>query len=59
MTDHGEMTHEEYDEILCELMDEEKKPCRLLAIPGVYEEVSEYYNNSILEVWERRTDEKD
>ena len=51
---YDKMTQDEFDEILSELMDEEKSPSRLLAVPGIYEVVSEYYNNSILEVWERR-----
>jgi hypothetical protein len=53
MTDYSNLTNEEYDEILEELVEEEPAGI-LLGIPGVYEAVREHYNNEVLEKWERR-----
>ncbi len=43
------MTQEEFDDILQKLVKD--KAAQLLSIPGVYEVVSEYYNNDVLEIW--------
>jgi len=42
------MTHEQFDEILEEICNEEDGGC-FLSIPGIYEILSEYYNNEILD----------
>jgi len=46
--DYSQMTNEEFDSIL-----EEISGCDL-SIPGVYEAVSEEYNNDVLETWAER-----
>ena len=51
---YDKLTDEEFDNILAELMDEDGPASALLSIPGIYEVVSEYYNNDILDMWERR-----
>jgi len=56
--DYNNMTQEEYDKILEELMDESPGSC-LLPIPGVYEAVSEHFNNDILSIWEKRQMEEE
>lgn len=45
------MTTDNFDRLLLGLM-EESSYRELLAIPGVYEAVSEYFNNDILQAWE-------
>ena len=44
-----EMTDEEHDSILETLVMEEGK--NILSIPGVYVELSEHFNNDILDIW--------
>ena len=44
--------NEEFDRILEEIMNEKSSPAALLSIPGIYEIVSEYYNNEVLRRWE-------
>ena len=47
-----DMTQEEFDEILMIIMDD--TPAYFLVdIPGVYDLVSKYYKNEIIERWER------
>lgn len=58
MVDFSKMTDEEFDNILMEIMNEEKAS-DLLIIPGIYEIVAEYFNNDILDVWEQRQLEKE
>jgi hypothetical protein len=55
---YAEMTTEEFDAQLAEIMDEEPRPSALLSIDGVYECVSEHYNNDILARWEGKQQEK-
>lgn len=44
------MTNEEFDLMLAEVIDEHNtKPSQLLAVPGIYEVLSEFYNNEVLE----------
>lgn len=51
MGKYDKMTQEEFDKLLEELVYEDGASV-LLSIPGVYECVSEYYNNKVLERWE-------
>jgi hypothetical protein len=50
------MTQTEFDSILASLMDEDKASA-LLSVPGVYECVSEHFNNTVLEIWKSKRDE--
>lgn len=46
------MTSEEFFAYLERVMDEQNvKPSQLLYIPGVYEAVSEYYNNDVIKLY--------
>jgi uncharacterized membrane protein len=55
MNNYSKMTQEEYDEILAELIDDTtEKASYLLTVPGIYEILSEEYNNWVLETWENR-----
>jgi cobyric acid synthase len=51
MPDYDKMTTEEFDEILREIVEKEAD---IIGIPGVYEILSEYFNNDVLAVWERK-----
>jgi len=51
MNDYSAMTTEDFDRLLAGAMDEEVSPSALLAIPGIYEVVSEHYNNAVLDAW--------
>ena len=55
--DYGKMTSGEFDELLAEIMDE-GKASDLLSITGVYEAVSEHFNNDVLSLWEQRREEE-
>jgi len=46
-----EITQEEFDDILNDILSEEKAN-QLLTIAGIYEIVSEEYNNKVLKRWE-------
>ncbi len=48
--DYSKMTDEEFDSILADLVFENAGT--LLEIPGVYEAVSEHFNNEVLSRWE-------
>lgn len=48
---YEDMTNAEFDSILAEILDGMPGEA-LLAIPGVYEVVSEHFNNEVLERWE-------
>ncbi len=50
MTNYDEMSQDEYDNILADLVFENART--LLSIPGVYEAVSEHFNDEILTRWE-------
>lgn len=45
------ITTEQFDEILSNILDEQPA-CVLLTIPGLYEIVSEHFNNDVLTLWE-------
>ncbi|HPA48195.1 MAG TPA: hypothetical protein PK395_20695 [bacterium] len=50
MVDYSTMTNETFDTILREVVEEHRHT--LLTIPGVYEILSEHFNNEVLERWE-------
>lgn len=51
------MTDEEFNRILAEVIDEHNyKASQVLTIPGIYEILSEYYNNEVLEQYDRLQD---
>jgi hypothetical protein len=52
MTDYSKMTQEDFENHLEKVLDSYNRcPSQLLSIPGVYECVSEYYNNEVLDSW--------
>ena len=53
MSKYSKMTDEEFDSILEEVLNEYRGN-QLLDIPGVYEIMSEHFNNEVLSRWERR-----
>jgi hypothetical protein len=46
----AQITTEKFDELLAEILDEGKASA-LLTIPGVYEVLSEHFNNEVLKRW--------
>lgn len=58
MTRTHDIPHDQFEEILVDLLDEEPDFASILAIPGVYEAVSEHYNNDVIAKWEARQQEK-
>lgn len=47
------MTSEDFDRLLVEVIDRENpRPSSLLSVAGVYECLSEEYNNAVLEAWD-------
>lgn len=46
------ITTEEFNRILVEII-RETDPITLLRVPGVYEALAEYFNNEVLEKWEK------
>jgi hypothetical protein len=50
MSQPTQITTEKFDELLAEILDEGKASA-LLTIPGVYEAVSEHFNNDVLKRW--------
>lgn len=58
MEKYAKMTNEEFQEILVEIINE-NLPSDLLCIPGIYEILSEEFNNDILTRWEERQVEED
>ena len=57
MTDYSKMTQEDFDYILFDLIARED-PTFLATIPGVYEILSEYYNNDVLSKWAEEQEEE-
>ena len=51
MNKYSKMTTEDFDAILIGIL-KETTAAELLTIPGVYEIVSEHYNDEVLEPWE-------
>jgi hypothetical protein len=61
-TRYDRMKTEDFDRLLAEEMDRANaKASDLLTIPGIYDIVSEYYNNAVLEAWdlEQERDEEE
>jgi len=52
--DYSKMTQEEFDSILEEIVAENAGD--IFSIPGVYEVVSEHFNNEVLSRWEERNE---
>jgi len=59
MSNYDEMKDDDFDRILVGIL-EESLASELISIPGVYEAVSEFYNNEVLERWdeEKRKEKK-
>jgi len=53
-----EYTNEDFDRVLGEIMDE-GKASDLLAVPGVYEVVSDHFNNEVLDRLDREREAHD
>jgi hypothetical protein len=49
---YADLTSDKFDEILAEIINEQPA-ASLLDIPGVYEAVSEHFNNEVLDRWEQ------
>jgi hypothetical protein len=54
---YSQLTQERFDELVFELAREDGVDA-VLTIPGVWEEVSEYYNNAALDRWQREQQEE-
>jgi len=54
MTDYSKMTQEDFDNILNSILQGMDGSQLLLAIPGIYEIVSEEFNNEVLTIWENK-----
>ena len=66
MCDYDKMTQGEFDSLLEEVINEDLVGRqdtvvaeRLLSIPGIYEVLSEHFNNTVLELWKSRQDEEE
>lgn len=59
MTDFSKMTDEEFDVSLRQIINEECCAEDLLRIPGIYEILSDHFNNEILSRWESEQEEFD
>jgi len=57
MPDYSKMTQEDFNNILTNILSRQTG-AQLLSIPGIYEVVSEHFNNEILEEWEEPTIEE-
>ena len=53
MTDYSDITQDDFNEILAILLNQ-VPAADLLHIPGIFEILSEEYNNVVLEYWEQR-----
>lgn len=53
MSKYGKLTHDDFNAYLGEIIDSTcPKPSKLLQIPGIYETLSEHFNNEVLDRWE-------
>ena len=52
----NQINQKEFDNILIRLLSE-LKANQIIDIPGIYEILSEYFNNDILNIWEMDQDE--
>jgi hypothetical protein len=57
MNKFDKMTTEDFDRILTELVEQESA-ASLLQIPGVYEDLSDHFNNEVLQEWEEEQAEE-
>lgn len=53
---YDEIENEEFDRILGDILDEEGRS--LLLVPGVYEVVREYFNNDVLDRWNKEREDR-
>lgn len=53
-----DIPHEEAARIVEELADRDGVSHIMRNIPGVWEAISEYYNNEMIEVWKKRKEEE-
>jgi hypothetical protein len=53
MGKYDKMSNDDFREHLLEIMEEQGMEA-VLMVPGVYEAVSEHFNNDVLERWEER-----
>ena len=58
MTDYSKMTNDDFARILNELVNQ-SPASDLFNIPGIYELVSEDYNNMVLEYWQQEQETED
>ena len=56
MSKYDKMTHDDFDRILRDIVDQ-SPASYLLDVEGVYEIASEEYNDEVLERWEEEQDE--
>jgi hypothetical protein len=61
MADYSKMTDQDFDEILADKIDGfcHKRPSSILQITGIYEILSEYFNNEVLQEWEDMNPEEE
>lgn len=52
MSDYSKMTTEDFDHILSRQIKIDGPEWIVFNVPGVYEIVSEYYNNAVLTEWD-------
>jgi len=57
MKKYDKMTNDDFDRILVGIL-EESHASELISIPGIYEVVSEFYNNEILDRWDEEEERK-
>lgn len=54
--DYTQMTDDEFNDILSQIVFDNAST--LMDVPGVYEAVSEYFNNAVLDEWASQNPEK-
>ncbi len=57
MTDYSDMTTDDFDQYLEKVL-ENVTASPLLQVPGVYELVTEHYNNDVLDLWAEDQEDK-
>ena len=57
MGKYDKITNDEFCDILGDILQEEGR--NLLSVPGVYEIVSETFNNEVLRIWEEKQSDDD
>ena len=50
-------TQEDFDENLKDILEEDVSTGELLSIPGIYEILSEHFNNDVLDRWQQQTEQ--